>query len=73
MHFPAGTYSLGAIDKIGYYYRAPRAVIAAGGTPRTGGIFVSRRDPRKLRGYVHLAGGVTHVGNLSHVPHRFHD
>lgn len=76
LHFPRGTYSLGGSDKIGYYYRAPSAVIQQtgdGAFPRDGGIFVSKRDVRRLRGYVYLAGGVTHVGNLSSVPHQFHD
>jgi hypothetical protein len=74
--FPSGTYSLGNADRIGYYYRAPGGVLehtAAGTVSRTGGIFVSKRDLRKLRGYVYLGGGVTHVGNFSHVAHQFHD
>lgn len=76
LHFPAGTYSLGAADKIGYYYRAPHGVIehsGGGSLPREGGIFVSKRDRRKLRGYIYLGGGVTHVGDLSHVAHQFRD
>ncbi len=76
LHFPQGTYSLGNADKIGYYYRAPRGVLehtSAGTVPRTGGIFVSKRDPRKMRGYIYLAGGVTHIGNFSRVEHQFHD
>lgn len=76
LHFPRGLYSLGAADKIGYYYRAPRPVMQQTGNglyPREGGIFVSRRNPRKLRGYVYLAGGVTHVGDFSRLPHRFRD
>ncbi|MEY2546389.1 MAG: hypothetical protein QOG48_1506 [Verrucomicrobiota bacterium] len=76
LHFPAGTYSLGAADRVGYYYRAPRAVLehtGGGSVARQGGIFVSKRDLRKLRGYVYLAGGVTHVGNFSRVAHQFHD
>lgn len=76
LHFPRGSYSLAAADKIGYYYRAPQSVtqhIGGGGSQHEGGIFVSRRDQRKLRGYVYLAGGVTLVGNLSGVPHQFHD
>ena len=70
LHFPAGTYRLSAADKIGYYYRAPRK-IREGSAWRDGGIFVSRKDPDKLRGYVYRLGTVTHVGNFSHVPHRF--
>ena len=70
LHFPAGIYTLDAADKIGYYYRAPRKV-REGYTWLDGGIFVSKRDPQKLRGYVFRAGTVTHVGNLSRVQHRF--
>ena len=70
LHFPAGVYTLDAVDKIGYYYRAPRKV-REGYALRDGGIFVSKRDPEKLRGYVFRAGTVTHVGNLSRVRHRF--
>jgi hypothetical protein len=70
LHFPAGVYTLDAADKIGYYYRAPRKV-REGYALRDGGIFVSKRDPQKLRGYVYRAGTITHVGNLSRVRHRF--
>ena len=76
LHFPAGVYTLNAVDKIGYYYRAPRQIaehVGGGSLGREGGIFVSNRDPRKLRGYVYRAGTVTHVGNLSHVRHQFRD
>src|SRR5690348_13667311 len=72
LHFPAGIYALDAADKIGYYYRAPRK-IREGYALRDGGIFVSKRDPQKLRGYVFRAGAITHVGNLSGVKHRFVD
>jgi hypothetical protein len=74
LHFPAGVYTLNAVDKIGYYYRAPRKIAERAGQGsvwRDGGIFVSKRDPRKLRGYVFRAGTITHVGNLSRVGHRF--
>jgi len=70
LHFPAGVYILDSADKIGYYYRAPRK-IREGYTMRDGGIFVSKRNPNKLRGYVWRAGAITHVGNLSGVKHRF--
>ena len=40
---------------------------------RDGGIFVNKRDPNKLRGYVWRAGAITHVGNLSGVKHHFVD
>lgn len=76
LHFPAGVYTLAAVDKIGYYYRAPRTVgehIGGGSVRRDGGIFVSKRNPQKLRGYVFRAGTITLVGNLSGVRHRFLD
>jgi len=38
-----------------------------------GGIFVSKRDPQKLRGYVYRAGAITHVGNFSGVKHAFRE
>jgi hypothetical protein len=73
LHFPAGVYTLDAVDKIGYYYRAPRKIAEAGSVWRDGGIFVSKRDPHKLRGYVWRAGAITHIGNLSHAKHRLFD
>jgi len=76
LHFPAGVYTLNAADKIGYYYRAPRKIaehIGAGSVWRNGGIFVSKRNPEKLRGYVYRAGALTHVGNFSRTKHEFHD
>src|ERR1700730_16207248 len=74
LHFPAGVYTLDAVDKIGYYYRAPRKIAERAGQGsvwRDGGAFVSKRDPQKLRGYGFRAGAVTHVGNRSRVQHRF--
>src|SRR4051812_7728457 len=59
LHFPAGIYTLNAADKIGYYYRAPRRIgehAGGGSMGREGGIFVSKRDPNKLRGYVWRGG-----------------
>ena len=76
LHFPAGIYTLNSVDKIGYYYRSPRKIgehMSAGSAGREGGIFVSKRDPNKLRGYVWRAGAITHVGNLSHAQHRLFD
>jgi hypothetical protein len=76
LHFPSGVYSLSAEDDAGYYYRAPRKIVqrsVANSVSRNGGIFVSKRDPRKLRGYVYYAGTLTHVGNLSHARHEFRD
>lgn len=74
LRFPAGTYTLTSADKIGYYYRAPRKILqptAAGSFPRDGGIFVSKRNPDKLRGYVYLGGALTHVGNFSKADYVF--
>ena len=76
LHFPAGVYTLNAADKIGYYYRAPRKIaerIGGGSLWREGGIFVSKRNPQKLRGYVYRAGTITHVGNFSRAKHEFHN
>ena|SRR5205814_10439749 len=76
LHFPAGRYFLYGFDKKGFYYRAPRPVLqhtGGGSVVRNGGIFVNRRDPNKLRGYVYLAGRLTHVGDLSDAPHEFGD
>ena len=43
----------------------------SGGQPHDGGVFVAKRNHRKLRGYVIMPGGLTHVGNLSHTDHAF--
>jgi hypothetical protein len=76
MHFPAGVYSVCAEDDRGYYYSAP-SKIAEHSTGTTkwhdGGIYVNKRDHRRLRGYVFWAGKLTHVGNLSGTQHEFHD
>ncbi|MEP7015135.1 MAG: hypothetical protein ABI925_06825 [Verrucomicrobiota bacterium] len=74
LHFPVGTYSLQAADDVGYYYAAPRKIAqhtAAGSRFRDGGIYVNKRDLRRLRGYIYLSGARTHVGNLSRVKHEF--
>ena len=68
IHFPRGLYSLDSEDHHGYYYRAPVKLYQrsfGGREPHDGGIFVSKQNQRKLRGYVVMPGGVTHVGNLS--------
>jgi hypothetical protein len=74
VHFPAGIYTLSAADRIGYYYRSSRGVIQGSGPGRVvrqGGIFVSKRNRAKLRGYIYFGGSVTHVGNLSHAHYEF--
>jgi hypothetical protein len=76
LHFPSGVYVLDAVDDNGYYYRAPRKIFQhsfSGGRQYDGGIFVAKRDNRKLRGYVILPGGLTHVGNFSHADYQFRD
>jgi hypothetical protein len=76
LHFPPGTYSFYALDDVGYYYRAPQKIVQhTGGSSvlRDGGIYVNKRDPRKLRGYVYLSGALTHVGDLSRARHQFRD
>lgn len=74
IHFPRGLYSLDTEDRNGYYYRTPTKVYQhsfGGSYPHDGGIFVSKRNQRKLRGYVMMAGGITHVGNLSGADYQF--
>jgi hypothetical protein len=74
LHFPRGIYVLDAVDDKGYYYRAPRNIVQhsfSGNLLRNGGIFVAKRDQGNLRGYVILASGLTHVGNLSRTDHEF--
>jgi hypothetical protein len=74
IHFSRGLYSLESEDHQGYYYRAPGKVYQrsfSGRLPHDGGIFVSKRNQRKLRGYVVMPGGVTHVGNLSGANYQF--
>jgi hypothetical protein len=74
IHFPRGLYSLDSEDNHGYYYRAPGKVHQrsfSGSLPHDGGIFVSKQNQRKLRGYVIMPSGITHVGNLSGANYQF--
>ena len=74
IHFLRGLYPLDSEDRNGYYYRAPAKVyqhVAGGSVKHDGGIFVSKRDQRKLRGYVIMPAGITHVGNLSRADYQF--
>jgi hypothetical protein len=74
LHFPRGIYVLDAVDDKGYYYRAPRKIVQhsfSGNLSHNGGIFVAKRDQRRMRGYVILASGLTHVGDLSRTNHEF--
>src|SRR3954470_12586316 len=76
LHFPAGAYSFYAVDDLGYYYRAPRKVLEHTSgifVSRDGGIYVTKKRPQRLRGYVYMAGGLTHVGNLTRTQHDFRD
>jgi len=74
LHFPRGIYVLDSEDGNGYYYRAPQKIRERsfyGRQPHDGGIFVSKRNQRKLRGYVIMPYGLTHVGNLSSANYQF--
>ena len=74
LHFPAGLYTLYATDSNGYYYRAPQKIVqhtGGGSALHEGGVYVRKRSPRNLRGYVYIAGALTHVGNFSGVKHEF--
>jgi hypothetical protein len=76
LHFPPGAYSFYAVDDAGYYYRAPGGIAEhRGARPslHNGGIYVSKSSPKKLRGYIYIAGSLTHVGNLSHARYQFRD
>jgi hypothetical protein len=76
LHFPAGVYSFYAVDDKGVYYRAPRPVMqhmGGGSRPHNGGIFVNKRNPARLRGYIFNAGALTHVGDFSRTPHELRD
>ncbi|MFZ1219827.1 MAG: hypothetical protein WAO00_11065 [Chthoniobacterales bacterium] len=76
LHFPRGVYVLDSEDRNGYYYRAPQKIRERsfyGGRPHDGGIFVSKRNQKKLRGYVIMPYGLTHVGNLSSANYQFRD
>ena len=74
LHFPAGLYTLCATDSTGFYYRAPRKIIqhtGGGSVSHEGGVYVRKNNPGNLRGYVYIAGALTHVGNFSSVRHEF--
>ena len=74
IHFLRGLYTLETEDPHGYYYRAPGKVYEhsfGGSYPHDGGIFVSKKNQRKLRGYVIMPGGITLVGNLSRADYQF--
>jgi hypothetical protein len=76
LHFPSGRYSWYAVDDLGYYYRAPRKIFQHQGgasVPHDGGIYVTKKAPRRLRGYIYLAGGIVHVGNLTGARYAFGD
>lgn len=74
IHFPEGTYAFESEDSDGYYYRAPRSVRQhsfGGSYPHEGGIFVLKRDPQRIRGYIVLGNERRKLGNLSDAPHEF--
>ena len=74
LHFPEGTYTFDSEDETGYYYRAPRSVRQhsfGGSYPHEGGIFVLKRDPQRIRGYIVLYGERRKMGDLSGTRHEF--
>jgi hypothetical protein len=74
IHFLRGRYTLESEDQNGYYYRSPLKVYErsfSGRISHDGGIFVSKRNQRKLRGYVVMPYGVTLVGNLSGADYQY--
>ncbi|HSH37872.1 MAG TPA: hypothetical protein VK993_03725 [Chthoniobacterales bacterium] len=74
LHYPEGTYAFESEDETGYYYRAPRRVRQhsfGGSYPHEGGIFVLKRDPQRIRGYIVLYGERRKMGNLSGTRHSF--
>ena len=76
LHFPAGTYSLYAEDSAGFYYRAPHKIAEhSAGLPiwHDGGIYVSKRNSDRLRGYVSWGGKLIHVGDFSRRRHEFRE
>ena len=74
IHYPEGTYTFESEDADGYYYRAPRSVRQhsfGGSYPHEGGIFVLRRDPDRIRGYIVLGNERRKLANLSDTQHEF--
>ena len=74
IHFPEGTYTFESEDDSGYYYRAPRSVRQhsfGGSYPYEGGIFVLKRDPQRIRGYIVMGNERRKLGNLSDARHEF--
>jgi hypothetical protein len=74
LHLPQGNYVLNAVDDKGYYYRSRHQIIQrsySGSIGREGGIFVEKRNPKRLRAYVIMPGGLTHVGNVSGADYGF--
>ena len=74
IHYPEGSYTFESEDGEGYYYRAPRSVRQhsfGGSYPHEGGIFVLRRDPQRLRGYIVLGNERRKLANLSDTRHEF--
>ena len=76
LHFPPGSYPFYAEDDDGYYYRSPRKIVErtfGASVTRNGGIYLNKKNPKKLRGYVYMPGGLTHVGDLSRTRHELRD
>ena len=54
LHLPQGTYVLNAVDDKGYYYRSTHRINQrsySGSIGRDGGIFVEKRNRKRLRAY----------------------
>jgi hypothetical protein len=76
LHFPAGLYSFYAVDDVGYYYRSRQKVVEhsrGSSILHNGGIYVNKRNMKKLRGYVYLGGALVHVGDFSRIKYELHD
>ena len=76
LHLPQGTYVLNAVDDKGYYYRSTHRIgqrSYSGNIGRDGGIFVEKRNRKRLRAYVMMPSGLTHVGNVSDADYEFRE
>lgn len=76
LHFPPGLYVLAAADDAGFYYRAPQKIVEhsySGAPGHEGGLYLSKKRPAKLRGYIYWHGALTHVGDLSRADYSLRD
>lgn len=66
-HFPRGSYFLQSADDTGLYYRSGAGVFQhsfAGPRRADGGLFVERKNPTRMRGYIRWGGGITKIGSV---------